>query len=146
MITSFSRLTVPAPGFLPDVGRALEGKETSLVEAEAIPLRLTGTGAWLGRLMASCPPLTGTLEMAREAECWPGAAGLKVSPSLTDWPGFRSPEDWAMEKKEGSMTALHCTRLGLVLERMSEELADKPGWVAGKETALLLTEIWDRED
>ena len=124
MITSFSRLTVPVPGFLPDVGRALDGKETSLVEAEAIPLRLT---AWMGRLMASCPPLTGTLEIAREAECWPGAAGLKVSSSLTDWPGFRSPEDWAMEKKEGSMTALHCTRLGLVLERLSVELAAKPG-------------------
>ena len=38
--------------------------------AEAAPLRLTVTGAWLGRIdPASRPPLTGAQEMAREAEC-----------------------------------------------------------------------------
>jgi len=50
-----------------------------------------------------------------------------------------------MEKKEGSMTALHWTRPGLVLVRLREELAERPGDVEGKETALLLTDICDRD-
>ena len=104
-------------------------------------MTVTGVGAELGTPV-SWPPLTLTLDRVKVALCWPGAAGLNMSPMLTDWPGLRRPALCAMEKKDGSMTALHWRRHPAVLVMLKELWLVWPRPVMLNSTCLWFTMIW----